>query len=178
MTMKTSSSSLKAFVCLMIGIGFLFFLHTYTSSDGPPSKRERLVSNTSAPPTNRVNVAISSNTTQIVQVNSDSRTLSDTPPLLERNEPIEYYKTTIDLQSGEYVVVNAEKQLVALKNKEGLVVWTNDVARTMEQSTMHNLGPKEISSLKIVGNDLVITFGNAFLVMDKRTGKITRSGSD
>lgn len=84
-----------------------------------------------------------------------------------------FFKIVIDQQSGKYVIVDSSKSMVALKDKDGNMIWSVDVVKF--------IGASPISSMRIVGDNLVVKVLMDYVVINKQTGKIenfVRSGPD
>ena|SRR5882724_908194 len=85
---------------------------------------------------------------------------------------IEFFKVITDTQSGKYAVVNADKTIVTLKDKNGSVIWSTNVAKYFETNSLV-LGERKIYSIQLFKNQLAAQFGRAWANVDIQSGKIT-----
>jgi hypothetical protein len=60
-----------------------------------------------------------------------------------------YFKTITDPQSGEYVIASSDKQSVVLKDKNGKIIWSTNVAGWIK---FPEHGSKEIWFIQLVTN--------------------------
>ncbi len=84
---------------------------------------------------------------------------------------IEFFKVITDAKTGEYAVVNSDKTVVTLKDKNDKVIWSADVVK--EYGTLPVQGEKKIHSIELINNQLAIDFAGGLVLLDKKTGKIT-----
>lgn len=90
------------------------------------------------------------------------------------NETDGFFKTIIDTQSGQYAVVNSDKQTVTSKDKNGKIIWSVDVAKSFPDSSGFMPGQRKIYSMALFSNLLVVDIGRATVVIDKQNGKVKR----
>jgi hypothetical protein len=90
---------------------------------------------------------------------------------------IEFFKVITDAQSGQYAVVNADKTIVTLKDKNGGVIWSANVAKYFETNSLV-LGERKIYSMQLFKNHLAVQFGRAWASIDIQSGKITGWGQN
>ena len=55
-----------------------------------------------------------------------------------------------DAQSGQYAVVNADKTTVSLKDKNGNIIWSTDVAKALKRNPA--LAGETIDSMTLFNN--------------------------
>jgi hypothetical protein len=84
-----------------------------------------------------------------------------------------YFKTVIDPETGQYVIVNLDKQTVTSKDKNDNVLWAVNVPRS--ESAL-GLPFGDIQNLLVDKKTLVlwVQAGKSSLVVDVHTGKVTR----
>ncbi|HXE41439.1 MAG TPA: hypothetical protein VN516_00335, partial [Candidatus Baltobacteraceae bacterium] len=95
---------------------------------------------------------------------------------LEPLQQQEFFKTITDAQTGQYAVVNSDKTVVTLKEKDGKVIWSVDMIKSTKNDSWY-VGP-QIYSLRLWKNQLAVQFGKPEFYIDIQTGKITGSASD
>jgi hypothetical protein len=92
------------------------------------------------------------------------------------DQSAEFYKVITDPQTGQYAVVNSNKEIVSLKDKAGNTIWTINVIEATSKYPI--LGDREIRSMQFDSMELVVRVGKANIQIDKQTGKIIRWGQD
>lgn len=92
------------------------------------------------------------------------------------NQSKSLFKVITDVQSGQYAVVDSSRRYVTLKDKNGNVIWSVDVVKPVE--TMPSVGERKIYSMRLRGDELIVTVGKDLLGVNKRSGKITYYGAN
>jgi hypothetical protein len=78
------------------------------------------------------------------------------------------FKTIIDTRTGQYAVVNSDKQTVASKDKDGNVIWSvNAISQAIGIVSSNG----EVQSIEVLSNDVIAHIGRAVVILDKQTGK-------
>jgi len=90
------------------------------------------------------------------------------------NSP-DLFRVAIDPASAQYAAVSKNGRVLAVKDKSGTPLWTNDVAATFGSNPAASSSAK-IDSLEYIGNEIVIHIGKRFICVEPQTGKIIRSG--
>lgn len=86
------------------------------------------------------------------------------------------YKTIVDKVSGQYAVVDTNKEVVLLKDNTGRVIWSANVAKAL--STVPISGERKIHNMEMIKGDLIVTFSRGFAKIDRENGSIIWLGSD
>ena len=89
--------------------------------------------------------------------------------LEQLNQPNEFFKVITDAQSGRYAVVNSDKTVVILKDKNGNIIWSTNVTSWQTEPTD---GAKQIYSMKLFSNQLMVQVGRGSVAIDIQTGKV------
>jgi len=85
------------------------------------------------------------------------------------------FRVVIDAGSGKYAAVNKDRRVLAVKDKSGNLVWTNDLIATFG-SNLPMFSDEKIESLESDGVEIDVNVGNRFICIDPQNGKITRTG--
>jgi K+-transporting ATPase A subunit len=97
--------------------------------------------------------------------------------LIAPTNHIEFFKVITDAKSEQYAVVNTEKTIVALKDKNGGVIWSTNVAKYFETNRLVS-GERKIYSMQLFKSQLAVQFGRAWANIDIQSGKITGWGQN
>jgi hypothetical protein len=116
-------------------------------------------------------------TNGFVGIQSEGAEIEIRKMYLEPLEQTEFFKTITDAQIGEYAVVNSDKTIVTLKDKNGNVIWSANIVKESKTFSWL-LGERKINEMYLFKNQLVVGFGRAALGLDKQTGKITSFGQN
>lgn len=138
------------FVATMLSVRQFF---STTNNLSFNNSQDRTVLNSNAPP---VNIIVTNQT-----ADNPTNTLNDAGC---------FFKTIIDNKSGQYAIVNPDRRIVLLKNKDGSVIWSAVVVAP---------GESEIGVLIFEKNRLFAVVGrHTYFSIDMKTGKVTPQGSD
>lgn len=88
----------------------------------------------------------------------------------------EFFKTMTDLESGEYAVVNSDKEVVTLKNRNGDIMWSAKIVGTL--GTVPTVSEKKINSMRLVGDKLIVTIGKDYFSINKQSGEVKYLGAN
>jgi hypothetical protein len=95
------------------------------------------------------------------------------------------FKTVIDTNSGQYVVVGSDRQTLILKDKFNKVIWSTNVVEFLKKSVFpegtNGVGQsmeESIASVEILKGEIYVNVGRAFLTVNKHTGAPEYRGSD
>lgn len=86
------------------------------------------------------------------------------------------YKTVIDTNSGQYVIVSPNRQTLILKDRFDKVIWSTNVVERLKEVGVP--GEKWITSVEILNGVIIINVGREFATVNKRTGEVTFAGAD
>jgi hypothetical protein len=88
------------------------------------------------------------------------------------NEAGSLYKTIVDKDSGQYAIVDTNKEVVTLKDKTDKVMWHINVAERLKTESNPNLRGGKIEGIQIYEGDLWVRFGRGYAVIDVKTGEL------
>lgn len=92
-----------------------------------------------------------------------------------KNRSADLFKTPVDRLTGQYAVVNSERNRVTLRDKSGSIIWSSDDLTAL---TLETVGGKQIDSMELVNDQLIVHLGKSIYNLDKRTGKIISWGAN
>jgi len=126
--MKTKRISFATAICLGLAIAVMLLKQNHlpvSKKETPPNATTNNVSNSAPSVTNAVAVA-------------KKKTDAD--------HEEDYFKTITDPQTGEYIVANSNRLSVVLKDKNGKMIWSTNVAgwvtlpgETLEENTIWSI---------------------------------------
>jgi hypothetical protein len=85
------------------------------------------------------------------------------------------FKTVIDTNSGQYVVVSPDQQLLIAKDKFNRVIWSTNVVKylkSFEFAEEKNEMEERIRSVEMLNGEIYVRVGKAVAVINKRTGEV------
>jgi len=91
-------------------------------------------------------------------------------------------KVIVDANSGQHAEVDAKKEVVSLYDKDGKVVWSNNVVDSVKMSVgtntnmLHQVGGK-IHSIQLYKDGLWIGVGRGYAILDIKTGNFKGTAS-
>jgi hypothetical protein len=89
---------------------------------------------------------------------------------------VDLFRVVTDAQSGQYAAVSADGRVIALKDRSGDTVWTNDVIAQFGTSLPTHEGEK-IDSLEFIAGEIFIEVGKQFICIESQSGKVIRTGT-
>ena len=94
-------------------------------------------------------------------------------PYLDTDPPTSHNglnKITTDQQSGQYALVNANRDTVTLKDKAGNTIWSTNIIEGIKSKILQ--GERIIRGIQVYEGDLYVSVGRGFVVVDLKTGKV------
>jgi len=97
--------------------------------------------------------------------------MKEGPSIPTENDSL--YKTITDQQSGQFAIVNANKDIVTLMNKAGGIIWSTNVIKGIQSLPFSGetiKGGEEIKSMHVYKGDLWVGIGRGYIVVDLESG--------
>ena len=185
--MKTNFSlrvlSLWLGVSIATGLLIFYFVQFPTNNSvlSHPAKSRELNTNEANIITDTLNKVMTTNSQSVpfVTLNSDNKTATSAIKMTDcdyvKNQHTALFKVITDTQSGQYAVVSLERENVALKDRDGKIIWSTNLVRLVENIDL--VGERKINSMQLFTNILVVYVGKEFIEIDVQTGTIMRMGS-
>jgi hypothetical protein len=113
---------------------------------------------------------------------TDSRSMNtqDAAPqakmLYKSTSPTDLFRVITDAQSGQYAAVSGDGHVIALKDKSGNPIWTNDIIAKYG-TNLPRYSSGKIGSLEFIEGQIVIYVGKECICIEPQGGKILRTAS-
>ena len=91
------------------------------------------------------------------------------------------FKTVLDTNSGQYVIVSPDQRILILKDRFDKIIWSTNVIEYLKKFEFpeeKNHGEKRITNVEILKGEIIISAGRDFARVNKRTGEVTYEGAD
>ena len=87
-----------------------------------------------------------------------------------------YPHAAINLQSGDSVLVSADKKSISLRGRDGKTVWSNNIVEAVALDLEDKL--RVVRGLRFTNDFLMLSVGRSLIVIDSKTGKIISADSN
>ncbi|GEM_PF-6781658 len=85
------------------------------------------------------------------------------------NAPAELLKV-IDPKTGEYAYTDSSRKIIALKNSYGNILWKTNLIEGFQKMPL--MSGRQIDSIKIINNQIIVFVGDGYFAVDKKTGAV------
>jgi hypothetical protein len=95
------------------------------------------------------------------------------------NEAGSLYKTIVDRDSGQYAVVDTNKEAVTLKDSaDRVIIWSLNVVDGLKTNRNPRVSGRKIEGMDVYKGDLWVDVGRGYAVIDVKTGKLKGTASN
>ena len=94
----------------------------------------------------------------------------------ESTNPADSFTVVVDTNSGRYAAVSGDGHVIALKDKSGIPIWTNDIIAKYG-TNLPRYSSGKIGSLEFIEGQIVIYVGKECICIEPQSGKILRTAS-
>ncbi len=81
-----------------------------------------------------------------------------------------FYRTVVSTNTGQYAVVDSQKEVVTLYDRAEHVIWTTNVVAGLQSAPLK--GERKIHGLQVYRGYLYVNVGRGYGVVDIKTGDL------